>query len=170
MNCTMVSVLREEGVVSRRGPVLGGRQIRALIGGGLTEPDSRHRRQRRPFRCATSPHSSTVAPQSVGCPSPSQSSRLEVIFVDKNAVRMLRPFFGHDFVAKNWALSKFEGEARCVAQILSPFSGHESATIFTRNLWGAEVFFCEARWSFSPVAEAARPRPASDARSVVHAA
>ena len=30
----------------------------------------------------------------------------------KNAVRILSPFFGHDFVANNWALSKFEAAAR----------------------------------------------------------
>jgi len=35
------------------------------------------------------------------------------------------PIVVHNFVAKKWALSKFEAEARCVAQILGPFFGHE---------------------------------------------
>jgi hypothetical protein len=56
------------------------------------------------------------------------TSKLVVLslFLLKNAVRILSPFFGHDFVAKNWALSKFEAAARCVGQVLSPFSGHDS--------------------------------------------
>ena len=45
---------------------------------------------------------------------------LSLFFVEKHG-----PDF-HDFVAKNWALSKFEAAARCVGQVLSPFSGHDS--------------------------------------------
>ena len=60
----------------------------------------------------------------------------------------MSPFFGHDFVAKNWALSKFEAAARCVGQVLSPFSGHDSWTIFIQNLWTAHVYFRELRRYF----------------------
>ena len=58
--------------------------------------------------------------------SPRPSSWFWVCFWLKNAVQILSPFFGHNFVAKKWALFKFEAEARCVAQILGPFSGHDS--------------------------------------------
>ena len=171
-----------EGVVSSRGLLLGGRHVvhvspslgcrqsRALVGERLGRADSSHRRQRRPFGCATSPYSSTMAPQSVGCPILSQSWCLKLVFFCKNAVRISHPFFGHDFVADYRPSLGFEGAARRVDQIMSPFFGHESSTIFIRNLWGAGVFFCEARRSFCSAANAARPQPAGDARSVAHAA
>lgn len=173
-----------EGVVSSRGLLLGGRHVvhvspslgcrqsRALVGERLGRADSSHRRQRRPFGCATSPYSSTMAPQSAGCPILSQSWCLKLVFFFfcKNAVRISHPFFGHDFVADYRPSLGFEGAARRVDQIMSPFFGHESSTIFIRNLWGAGVFFCEARRSFSSAANAARPQPAGDARSVAHAA
>ena len=49
----------------------------------------------------------------------------ESVCFSKNAVRILSPFVGHDFVAKNWAPSKFEAAARCArahfpATILGP--------------------------------------------------
>ena len=81
-----------EGVVSSRGLLLGGRHVvhvspslgcrqsRALVGERLGRADSSHRRQRRPFGCATSPYSSTMAPQSVGCPILSQSWCLKFVF------------------------------------------------------------------------------------------
>ena len=94
-----------EGVVSSRGLLLGGRHVvhvspslgcrqsRALVGERLGRADSSHRRQRRPFGCATSPYSSTMAPQSVGCPILSQSWCLKLVFFCKNAVRISHPFF-----------------------------------------------------------------------------
>ena len=57
-----------------------------------------------------------------------------------------------------------------MGQISIPFLSHDSSTTFIRNLWNADVCFCEVRRSSSPVANAGRPQAASDARSVVHAA
>lgn len=69
---------------------------------------------------------------------------LSVFFVEKRGPD-LSPFFGHDFVAKTWALSKFEAAARCVGQVLSPFSGQGSETSFIQNLRAAHVYFRELR-------------------------
>ena len=51
---------------------------------------------------------------------------LNEFFVENRGPDVEPTVFGNDFVAKNWALSKFEAAARCVGQVLSPFSGHDS--------------------------------------------
>ena len=50
----------------------------------------------------------------------------ESVCLKKNVVQIMSPFLGHEFVTKNWALCKFEAAARCVGQVLSPFSGYDS--------------------------------------------
>ena len=154
LNRTAPCFLSEtEGVVSSRGLLLGGRHVvhvspslgcrqsRALVGERLGRADSSHRRQRRPFGCATSPYSSTMAPQSVGCPILSQSWCLKLVFFCKNAVRISHPFFGHDFVADYRPSLGFEGAARRVDQIMSPFSA-TNLRPFLFEIFGApECFF-----------------------------
>lgn len=73
-------------------------------------------------------------------------------------------------MAEKWALSKFEAGARWEGQILSPFSGHDSLTIFIRNLWTAHVYLYELRWSFSPVASAGDRSQLMTLRLPAHAA